>query len=189
MNTRTVAIFVTAMIALAMAAAAVEKPRDTREFAEDMSTRIERFFLWNDCHPMRAGADLWSDDAEANLPENGLLREMERGLGASLFGLSQGTVISAIHDRLRASHLYREEAATHLHVRVHVSGEALRIEVGYTKPVLDLASQEQFFVETWSSRSRHAHESDGGHVLSLVMNDVGRFIDEYLRVNRGACQR
>lgn len=189
MNARLVAIFLTAMIVLATAASAAEKPQDTSELAADMATRIERFFLWNDCHPMRADAELWSDDAEANLPENGLLREMERSLGTSLFGLSQGTLISAIHERLRASHLHDDGAATRLYVRVRVSGEALRIEVGYTKPVLDLASQERYFVETWNSRSRHAHESDGGHIFSLVMNDVGRFIDEYLRVNREACQR
>ena len=188
MNGRLIALIAVAMIVLA-ASAAAEKPRDTREFATELASRIERFFLWNDCRPMRAGADLWSDDAESNLPKNGMLREMERSLGTSLFGLSHGTVISTIHDRLQAAHLHDDRASTRLHIHVRVSGEALRIEVGYTKPVLDLASRERFYAETWSSRSNHAHESDGGHVLSLVIKDVGRFIDEYLRVNRDSCER
>ena len=190
MNARLIALIAATMIVLA-APATAEKPRDAREFSAELATRIERFFLWNDCRPMRASAYLWSDDAESNLtgPEGGLLREMERDLGTSLFGLSHGAVISAIRDRMRAAHLLHNKAATRLHTYVHVSGKALRIEVGYSKPVLDLASRERFFAETWSSRSSHAHENDGGNILSLVMKDVGRFIDEYLRVNRDSCEK
>lgn len=185
-STRPHALIAASMIVLASPAAA-EKSRDTREFATELASRIDRFSLWNDCRPMRADADLWTDDAESNLPENGLLREMERSLGTSLFGLSPSTVVSAIHARLQAAHLHDDRSATRRHTRARMFGEVLRTEVGYTQPVLDLASRERFIAVTWRSRSEHWHESDGDHIHSLLMKDVGHFIDEYLRVNRESC--
>ena len=77
MQARPIALVAAAMLFLA-APAAADKPRDTREFAEELASRIERFFLWNDCRPMQASAYLWSDEAESNLPEKGgMLREMD----------------------------------------------------------------------------------------------------------------
>ena len=34
----------------------------SRELLDELLSGIERFFLWNDCRPMRASAYLWSDD-------------------------------------------------------------------------------------------------------------------------------
>ena len=190
MQARPIALVAAAMLFLA-APAAADKPRDTREFAEELASRIERFFLWNDCRPMQASAYLWSDEAESNLPEKGgMLREMDRSLGTSLFGLSRENVISAVRDRFQATHLAEDTGAvTKLYVRAHVTGNEVRIEVSYAKPVRDLISRVKFYTTTWESKSSGEHGRDGGLILSQVMKEVDRFIVEYLRVNAGACEK
>ena len=192
MHARLIAIVAAAMIVLAGPVAA-DNPRDTREFAEEFASRIERFFLWNDCRPMGASAYLWSDDAESNLsnlPENGLLRDLERSLGASLFGLSRENVMSAVRDRFKATHLVQDAgAATKLFVSARVTGNKVRIKVSYSKPVRDLISGVEFYTATWETQSAGEHGRDSRRILAQVVEEVDKFIDEYLRVNREACEK
>ena len=171
------------MIVLA-ATAAADKPRDTREFAEELVSRIERFSLWNDCRPIRANASLRSDDSD--IPEDSFLRPF----GDDLFGLSYFDVMSDVDDRLREAHLLdAADAATLLFLRVHVTGNKVRVEASYSKRVRDLVSGLEWFAATWESKSVGEHGNNGNYILSQVMEELDKFIDEYLRVNRDACEK
>ena len=181
MNARPIALIAAAMIVL-VAPAAADKPWNPREFAAELASPIERFFLWNDCGPMRVDAFLRSDDS--NFPEAGLLRHFS----IDLFGLSRENVISAVRDRFEATHLVEDAgAATRLFVRARVNGNAVRVDVSYEKPVRDLISGAEFYTTTWESQSAGEHGRDDGLILSQVMKEVDKFIDEYLRMNRDSC--
>ena len=39
----------------------------SKELLDELLSGIERFFLWNDCRPMRASAYLWSDDVNCRV--------------------------------------------------------------------------------------------------------------------------
>ena len=187
MDARPITLIAVAMIVLA-ASAAAEKPRVTREFVTELASRIgsrvERFSLWNDCGPMRFEAHLRSDNDK--LPEGNPFFRFD----VDLYGLSYFDVMSNVEDQLRAAHLLGEGSiATSLFVHVHVIGKRFWLDVSYSKPVRDLISGEKFFAATWQSQSMGEHKNDGNRILHRVTKEVDKFIGEYLRVNRNACEK
>ena len=111
-----------------------------------------------------------------------------REFSQNVFGLSEENVISALRDRLQAAHLVEDASAeAKLFARAHMTSKKCRINVIYSKPVRDLISGEEFFADTWKSESSGDHGNDGNHILSRGMNEMDKFIDEYMRVNRDSC--
>ena len=131
---------------------------------------FERFQLFTDCSPVGLSVSLLGD------PDVFL-----RDLTDEAIGLS-------VRSRLRTTGLYAEDGTGPvLWIEVQVVGAAFRIDVELWKRVSDPLSGEQSLAETWRSRSTGTHGRDGRYVLSTVGNHLDDFLDDYLRVNAGAC--
>ena len=131
---------------------------------------FERFQLFTNCSPVGLSVSLLGD------PDVFL-----RDLTDEAIGLS-------VRSRLRTTGLYAEDGTGPvLWIEVQVVGAAFRIDVELWKRVSDPLSGEQSLAETWRSRSTGTHGRDGRYVLSTVGNHLDDFLDDYLRVNAGAC--
>ena len=76
-----------------------------------------------------------------------------------------------------------------LYINVNVTSRAFSVSVEYLKYVLDYASGLSRSATTWDSGSAGTHGNDAGYLLSMVSQQIDRFIDEYLRVNEEACSQ
>ena len=134
---------------------------------------FDRFELWNECRPMSLVVEKLPDDAAA-------------------IGLTEEAIEVAVRSRLRAARLYSEDypetAWSHLYVNVNVVDSAFGIAVEYRKEMKDLATMLESTASTWLIGSTGTHGRDPGYILSSVTRRADRFIDEYLRVNEGACK-
>ncbi len=131
---------------------------------------FERFQLFTNCSPVTLSVSLLGD------PDVFL-----RDLTDEAIGLS-------VRSRLRTTGLYAEDGTGPvLWIEVQVVGAAFRIDVELWKRVSDPLSGEESLAETWRSRSTGTHGRDGRYVLSTVGSHLDDFLDDYLRVNAGAC--
>ena len=136
-------------------------------------TDYDRFKLWNECRPLSLVVQKLPDVAAA-------------------IGLTEEAIEVAVRSRLRAARLYSEDypetAWSYLYVNVNVVDSAFGISVEYMKNVKDLATMLESTAPTWIIGSTGTHGRDPGYILSSVTRRADRFIDEYLRVNEGACK-
>ena len=133
-------------------------------------SHYDRFRLWHGCLP----TDLVVEDLPKNATDIGLTRE---------------AIAVAVRSRLRAARLYDADAASaYLYVNVNVVGPAYNIRFSYNKWLKDQVSGEEGFATTWNFGGAGTHGKDSGYILSNVSQYADRFIDEYLRVNAGACE-
>ena len=131
---------------------------------------FERFQLFTNCSPVGLSVSLLGD-RDVPLDE-----------------LTDEAISLAVRSRLRAAGLYADGGpGPLLWVGIQVVGAAFRIDVELWKRVSDPLSGEQSLAETWRSRSTGTHGRDGRYVLSTVGNHLDDFLDDYLRVNTGAC--
>jgi len=132
-------------------------------------TELDRFRLWDACHPMSLIVEgLPSDAVEA--------------------GLQSQDIEVAVRSRLRSARIYDEEGISFLYVNVNVVGRAYNISVQYHKLLWDSSTALSFTTNTWATGRTGTHRQDSGFVLSGVSWHVDKFIDEYLRVNGPDCQ-
>ena len=132
-------------------------------------TDYDRFRLWNNCQPM--------DLIVESLPK-----------GEALTGLTEEEIAIPLRSRLRAARLYDKSALPFLYVNVHVVGRAFSNFVEYNKTVTDHATGQENAAATWSRHGTGTHVGDAGYILSAIAGHMDRFLDEYLRVNEGACE-
>ena len=140
-----------------------------------VSPQHERFFLWNECRPIRLFV--------RHLVWNGTLEDT-----ASKYN----DVTMLIRSRLRAARMYepdKSKSTPYLGmVLVHYKNTAYVLELEFAKWLYDPISDVTFAATTWS-------ELDGGattnweSIRSTVSRSTDKFIDEYLRVNADACTR
>ena len=154
-------------VALALALAAPAS-------AAENVTELDRFKLWNSCKPMRLVVERLDRDATA-------------------IGLTRRDLTVAARSRLRAARLYStdyERAAwSRLYINVTVVETAFSIAIGYGKNVLDLATADVGNADTWDHGATGTHRRNSSYILSGLSRLIDTFIDEYLRVNRDACQK
>ena len=133
-------------------------------------TDFDRFQLWSDCRPMGLVVE--------SLPED-----------AVQIGLTKERIAIAVRSRLRAARLYEVPARTpYLYVNVHVSNLSFSYSIDYNKFVQDLVTGKTYPAPTWMIGGTGTHGKDAGYILSVVAQNMDRFIDEYLRVNEDACR-
>ena len=111
---------------------------------------------------------------------------------ATTIGLTTGAIEIAVRSRLRAARIYSEDysetAWSFLYVTVNLFGPAFSINVNYKKDVKDLATMLEHRATTWNTGSVGTHGREPNFILSSVAQYADEFIDEYLRVNAGACK-
>ena len=169
MAARLIALVVAAMIVLAVPAAAADGRVNERD----------RFQLWADCRAV------------------GLEIDPLRG-GHPHFQLTLHAVEIAARSRLRAAGLYNATKYVGLlivfinMVRVdwlfnEAGKQPFSIAIRYYKLMKDIMSGESNLAVAWHAGS--VGLGDPAFVLSAVSRKVDEFIDEYLRVNRDACEK
>ena len=162
------------LIALIVAASLLASPlAATEEHAED-----DRFRLWANCQSVGLSVTELSKHAKA-------------------IGLTKEAVEVSARSRLRAARLYNATKYIGLlTVTVNVVGhDGLRNETGnqpfnvtveYYKLMTDVLSGIKMPATAWNSTT--AGLGDSPYILSVVSQNTDKFIDEYLRVNRDACE-
>lgn len=137
-------------------------------------TSFDRFRLWNGCKPMRLVVETLHKDAIA-------------------IGLTEKDLTAAARSRLRAARLFSADgkgtAWSYLYVNVNVLKAAFGIDIEYKKNVRDLATAVELTTKTWGHGMTGQHGRDSNYVLSWLSRLTDTFIDEYLRVNAGACRK
>ena len=133
----------------------------------------DRFQLWNECRPMQLHVHILPD-------------------GATAIGLTEDDTEVPVRSRLRAAGLYSEvhseTAGASLFVNVRVFGPAFSTALEYWKVVHDLAAGLENRATTWYFGTVGTHERNSSGIVAAVAEDADKFIDEYLRVNKDACE-
>ena len=146
--------------------------------AAEKVTDFDRFRLWTGCQPTGLAVQM-SKDAKA-------------------IGLTKEAVETAVRTRLRAAHLYNPTKYVGLlFVNVNVVGhdvlrntaqkQPFNVAVNYYKLMKDVLSDVKMLAVAWDASS--AGIGDSPYILSAVSGNTDKFIDEYLRVNRDACEK
>ena len=136
--------------------------------AEEVSDD-DRFQLWNGCLPMELVVESLHQDAAD-------------------IGLTKEEITIAVRSRLRAAQLYEAYALlTFLYVRVDVARHIYAVDFSLVKWARDTFENEGS-AKTWTVGSFGTHGKNPSFILSIVSQHTDRFIDEYLRVNAGACE-
>ena len=123
----------------------------------------DRFKLYNLCAPIGMVVETLPGDA----------------LGR---GLTEAQLEKLIASRLQAVDLYAADAPTFLHVAV----SRYAVQLGYMKPVIDVASSETETIRTFSHSAEVRDGTAAGGILELSKL-LDRFLVEYRRVNQPAC--
>lgn len=168
---RRIALAVTLCVMLAGPASATE----------DSKVRLEYMQLWNDCQAVWLVVEGLHDDA-------------------AKIGLRRQDIITTIRSRLRGARIFREGQdfqRSMLYANVNIAERAFNLSLGFrrivkvqfpTVPPNDLASFTIYAV-LWNTASTGTHGGKPGYILSSVAKHTDEFVDEYLRVNKAACER
>ena len=165
----------------------------TAPAAAEEVTKMDRYQLWNDCNPI-------------------LLKHLVSE-GAADFGLDENAVEQTARSRLRAARIYDTDTVVPKPVLVveikmlppvradmgalekfmAKHGAFVEVRVSLLKPVIDVASREQSFANTWSSYSfnkfdKHSLATASPRLHFTLSKHLDKFIDEYMRVNESDCK-
>ncbi len=133
---------------------------------------FDRFTLWTGCQPMDLIVELLEDRAA--------------------FELTKDAVLTIVRSRLRAARIYDDASPdSFLGVEVVIARnkpghQIYLVSFKYYKLMTDAASGVESLASAWDE----VRFGFGNHVfvLSIVSKYTDKFIDEYLRVNRDACE-
>ncbi|MXY68586.1 MAG: hypothetical protein F4Y47_08495 [Acidobacteriia bacterium] len=138
---------------------------------QDISNRLERFYLFNACRPMQLVVEELDDDAAD-------------------IGLTQEALQAAAESRLRAARLYAVDGIradfSHLYVNINVTPRAFSVSLAYYKWVTDEFGQSAS-AQTWHSGATGTHGGDAGYIVSALSQYLDTFLAAYLRVNEESC--
>ena len=148
--------------------------------AADIETEIDRFQLWHACQSVGLVVEQLPDDA-------------------GKIGLRRPDIETAVRSRLRGARIYNDRSSSpYLYVNVNVVGAAFSVGFYFKRWVTVSVA---FWLKpkgmdgpagpaaTWNVGSAGTHGDAAGYVLSAVARHTDKFIDEYLRVNAGACRK
>ena len=142
----------------------------------------EAALLWNECRPVEFKAHLQGQDA------------------AKKIGLTGKAIETAVRSRLRGARLFLDapdlrarptKAAGYLRIGVHLLRDGfVSWRVHFEKPSEDLATGLVGFSPTgWHRAAFGGNVRDGNRILYGIASALDEFVDEYLRVNKSACER
>lgn len=129
----------------------------------DLPGPSDRFALYNHCAPMGLLIDARPDDATGTSPTTAQLKALAES-------------------RLQAAGLHKSDASTFL----HVVASRFAVQLGYMKPVIDVASNETETTWTYFRSARVSDWTPEGVILE-VSKLLDRFLIEYRRTNETAC--
>lgn len=162
------------MLALSAAATAQENQTDRRE-ARLAELRQEQFDLFTSCAPVAYTLRIQTD-----------ARELREEILAFL--------VPNVSSRLRVARIHGGRVEnpdppmrTLLIVTIHTVGYSFHVSLQLRKALYDEASRQYGAAVTWQ------HSATGGnperaHIMEALVPMLDLFIDEYLRVNTGACK-
>ena len=134
---------------------------------------FDRFQLWNECRPMM------------------LLAIPVPSTGAAL-NLTEGDLEFAVRSKLERASLYSEDndrtSRAALIVGVNVLGPAFNVLIQYNKVMRDQSTGLAFSTSAWQGGGMGEHGGRALYVVDSVEQTTDHFINEYLRVNAGACR-
>lgn len=155
------------LITVLMAALAVATP--SLAAAQDDTSDLDRFDLFNRCQPM------------------GLLVEGMPNEAADI-NLTKERIQTMAESRLRAARLYEaRRSRSYLYINVNLSGRAFNVSVDYKKVLYDAETALFDVATTWSRGLTGTHGGEAGYILQGLSEHLDRFVLEYLRVNEEAC--
>ena len=141
--------------------------------AAEKISNFDRFQLWADCEPIAL-----------------IVEKLEH---KARFGLTKDAVLTTVRSRLRAARIYDDGSPdSFLHVEVGIlrnkpGNQTYVVGFKYHKVMKDAASGVESFASVWNE-VRFGY-GDHVSVLAVVSRYADKFIDEYLRVNRDACEK
>ena len=139
---------------------------------------IDRFYLFGACRPM---------SVMVYASQSGPVR----------FKLSREVIEAAAKLRLKAARLYPaphpegpvKEWPPALVIDFQMVGHSFHINLAYSKPVSDHLSGLDFMAATWLTGFIGQHTGNPEFVMQALDQMLDRFVAEYLRVNREACDK
>ena len=141
----------------------------------------EAALLWNGCRPVAFKAHLQGQDE------------------AKKIGLTGKAIETAVRSRLRGARLFLDapdfrarptKAAGYLRIGVHLRDGFVTWRVHFEKRSKDLATGLVGFSPTgWQKAAFGGYVSDGNAILYGIATALDAFVDDYLRVNKSACER
>lgn len=172
MTMRRIALSIVLSVMLAMPTNAAERNK--------VDEMIDILLLWNDCRPLDLVVERLNDDA-------------------AKIKLGADGIKTTVRQRLRAAQIYDESRLTsgaHLYAQISVNGNAVFIGLKFNRQVrVPLPMVPVYIPEvpihatTWDTGWVGTHGGNSKFVLALIGAFTDKFIDEYLRVNRGACEK
>ena len=164
----------TVALAVMMAAPSSAAERDK---IDDM---LDILLLWNDCRPL--------DLLVERLPRD-----------AAKIGLGAEGIKVVVRNHLRHARIYdesRTSSHTYLYVQVGVNKSAASIGLKFRRgvriplPTVPVTTPKlPIEATTWETGWVGPHGGDKELILGVIGTFTDQFIDEYLRVNAGACKR
>ncbi len=70
-----------------------------------------------------------------------------------------------------------------------IVGNSVHVSFEYMKPITDWNTKQGYGSPTWQQGETGIHGGSSNYILDKVRNYTDQFIDEYLRVNDGACKK
>ena len=141
----------------------------------------EAALLWNECRPVAFKAHLQGQDE------------------AKKIGLTGKAIETTVRSRLHGARLFLDasdlparptKAAGYLRVGVHLRDVFVTRRVHFEKRSGDLATGlVGFFPTGWQRAAFGGNVRDGNAILYGIVTALDAFVDDYLRVNKSACER
>ena len=143
----------------------------------------EAFTLWNECQPIAFSVHLQGKNE------------------GSKIGLTKEAIETAVRSRLRGARIFRNnpdlrsqsltlERNGFLQVQVGLGGTYVTWSIRFEKLMMDGATDLFGWTPTgWRRGAFGEHAGDGYYILSSIAPAIDEFIDDYLRVNKSACDR
>ena len=178
----------------ALSLAQEDSVRGAADFSRD------RFALYTRCAPVIPNVEMDSEDLEELTREDVMVAVTSRLRAARILIDADNTAEWRRRWRLQQlrSRDEGEEAewraglvgvpGAALDVSVTIVGPAVNIRAELFKRFYDPLSDEAGIAVRWWRSSTGTHGSDPGSVRNAVAGIMDHFIDEYLRVNAGACK-
>ena len=153
-----------AILAFMLAAPAGAQEADSAIVADSY---FDRFQLFTGCSPIDLEVTVQISDSDG-------------------LALTETNVARTVRSRLRAARIYSDTASDYLHVHINVLGRAFSERVSFNRSLW--ASETGWGVATtWQRGSVGSHGNDSRSMLGGIAEYMDEFIDDYLRVNDGAC--
>ncbi len=99
-------------------------------------------------------------------------------------------ITTTLRSRLQGSRIYfaATTGTPTLYINVNAVGLAYSIRLELQRLVLEPVHENFGGAKTWQTGSTGTHGQNQGFIFQYIGQYTGRFIDEYLAVNKSACE-